>query len=335
MQQSQAFDLVRHAFRAGRLPHAYCVVGPPRGAARALADRVAALLLCEKGGDSAPCGACDPCGRVARGVHPDVFQVGPEMKSRAIGIEAMRERLLPWAAEKSFSGGWKAGIVLFADRLTPEAGNAILKTLEEPPENTLFLLLTDNPDALLPTIASRCQKIDLSEGRAAPPEPWRTLVGEAMAAHSCQSALRVAATAARLHAVFARIKEEAEAEVDGELEAQKAADPLAWSQPDSDAVKAMVSVKEKERRRAVYQSIQEWYRDILAAAALAEAGEPPPPRSALCFPEHRDEIAARAASIPTRLALKFIDAVGNAAVQIEDRNLPDQHVFLQSFTYLR
>lgn len=335
MTPSSAFDLVRNAFRNDRLPHAYCVVGDPRGSALSLANRVAAMLLCEKGPEEAPCGACDACGRAARGVHPDVFTIGPALKSRVIGIDAMREKFLPWVSEKSFSGGWKIGVVQFADRLRTEAANAILKTLEEPPENTLFLLLADNPDALLPTIISRCQKIDLSQGRRPPEEPWRTLVGDVLAAHSQESALRVAATAARLDAIFARINEEAEAETEAELEARKEADPEAWSAPDSDARKALVSVKEKERRRAVYQALQEWYRDMLAAAALAEAGEDRPVRSSLCFPERRDEIVAKAAGLPVRLALRFVDAVQKIASQIEDRNLPPRHVFLQAFTYLR
>ena len=335
MQQTTAFDLVRGAMRRGRVPHAYCLVGDPRGDALALATRIAALLLCEKGGDEAPCGVCDSCRRVQRGVHPDVLTVAPEKKSRVIGIEAMRETFLPWASEKSFSGGWKVGVIQFADRVNASAANAFLKTLEEPPPETLFLLLADSVDPMLPTIVSRCQKIDLSQGRVPPAEPWRTRVGEIMAAHSCASGLRVAATAARLHDLFGIISDEAEREVAAELAAQEAADPLAWSPPDKDDRKAMVSVKAKERRRAIFQAIEEWYRDLLAAASAAEAGAEKPPRSALCFPEHRDEIAARASSLPMRYALKFVEVAGKLQQRIEDRNLPDQHVFLEAFSYLR
>lgn len=335
MQPSTAFDLVRNAMKNGRVPHAYCLVGDPRGDALALASRIAALLLCEKGGDAAPCGVCDACRRVARGVHPDVLSIGPEKKSRVIGIEAMRETFLPWASEKSFSGGWKIGMILFADRINAAAANAFLKTLEEPPSETLFLLLAPSVDPMLPTVVSRCQKIDLSRGRTPPAEPWRSLVGGILAAHSCESGLRVAATAARLHALFTRIADEAEAEVSEELAAQEAADPTAWSPPDRDERGAMVSVKAKERRQAIFQAIQEWYRDLLAAASAAEAGAERPTRSSLCFPEHRDEIVRRAAKIPVRYAMRFVDAAGKLQEKIEDRNLPDQHVFLEAFSYLR
>ena len=337
MQQTTAFELVRNAMRNGRIPHAYCLVGDPRGDALALATRIASLLLCEKGGDEAPCGVCDACRRVAGGTHPDVFQIGPEKKSRVIGIEAMRETFLPWAAEKSFAGGWKVGMLLFADRLNPSAANAFLKTLEEPPAETLFLLLAPSVDPMLPTVVSRCQKIDLSSGRTPPPEPWRSLVGEILAAHSAESGLRVAATAARLHALFARITEDAEGEVAAELDAQKKAaqDPKEWLQPEKGERDAMVSVRAKERRQAIFQAIQEWYRDLFFAATAAEADAGRPAPSALCFPEHRDEIVRRAERLPVRIAIRLVDAAGRLREKIEDRNLPDQHVFLEAFSYLR
>ena len=335
MQKTEALDLMKRAFCAGRLPHAYCVIGDPQGEAGELAKDAAALLLCEKAGNAAPCGQCDACGRVARGIHPDVLSIGPEQKSRIIGIDAVREKFLPWISEKSFLGGWKIGIVRFADRLGEEAANAILKTLEEPPENTLFMLLCDNPDALLPTISSRCQKLSLYSGRVAPAEPWRSLVGEIMAAHSCATALRYGATSARLHALFERIKEEAEEKTGEELAEQEAADPEAWSPPDSDTRKALVSVKEKERRRAVYQALEDWYRDTMACSALAAAGLKRPARSTLFFPEYRDEIFERAKDIPVRMALRYLDGVRSAEKRIEDRNLPDLHVFLDTFAYLR
>jgi len=78
----------------------------------------------------------------------------------------MRERIVEPMSTTAFSGGWKVGVVIGADRMEVEAANAFLKTLEEPTPQTLFLLLTDAPDAILPTIVSRSQRIDLplSEG---------------------------------------------------------------------------------------------------------------------------------------------------------------------------
>ena len=135
--------------------------------------------------------------------------------------------------------------------------------------------------------------------------------------------------------MFEDLHERAETEIADELREQANADPEAWTAPDSDIRKGLVGAREKEGRRAVYQSIQEWYRDLLLFAARAESGAPPPTRSALCFPEHRDVLAARAAGLPVRLAARFIEFTQEIEQRIEERNLPDLHIFLHFFSWLR
>ena len=307
MQEDRAFDIVRTSLRNGRLPHAYVLVAPPRGAGGAFARRVCSLLLCERGPAAAPCGECDGCVRAARGTHPDVRTLEPEKKSRVIGIDAMRGSFLPWAAEKSFDGGWKIGVVLFADRLNDASSNAFLKTLEEPPENTLFLLATDQPDALLPTILSRCQRLDLSTGRVPPAEPWRTRVAEALAAHSNAS-----------HAVRAEVRAASEA------------DPAGYVPPDKDTFDALARTKEKELRLAVYAAFQDWYRDLLVLSSLP----PGAPEPVLFFPEFRDVLAERARRVPARLALRYVDLAEEIRTHIEVRNMADTFVFPHFLTWM-
>ena len=145
MDVDRAYELIERAVRAGRVANAYLLVGGVRGMAGELAERVLHLLF----------GAGD------LRVHPDIHRLMPEKKTRIISVEAMRERMIEPMEKTTFMGGWKAGVVLGADRLRTESANAFLKTLEEPPPKTLFLLLTDQPDAILPTIASRSQRIDL------------------------------------------------------------------------------------------------------------------------------------------------------------------------------
>ena len=205
MNPDKAFSLVQMAAEKERLPHAYLLTGDPRERGWPLAAKIAGFLLCPEA--QAPCGSCDTCRRIANRSHPDVLALEPEKKSRIISIEAMRETFLPWTSRQSFEGGWKVGIIVFADRLNDASANAFLKTLEEPPPRTLFLMLTDKPDALLPTIRSRCQCLDLSEGRVPPAEPWRTRVGQIMAQHANGTQLRVRATTARLQAMFDEISE--------------------------------------------------------------------------------------------------------------------------------
>ncbi len=154
MDVAEAFDLIAHAIDAGRAAHGYLICGDLRGPCDVLAGRILAKLFPDAGGP----------GELRN--HPDVATLEPEGKSRTIHVKSMRERLIDPMAATSFSGGWKVGLVIGADRMETEAANAFLKTLEEPPPQTLFLLLTDSPDAILPTIVSRTQRIDLplSEG---------------------------------------------------------------------------------------------------------------------------------------------------------------------------
>ena len=111
----------------------------------------------------------------------------------------MRERIVEPMATTSFSGGWKVGVIYGADRLRAESANAFLKSLEEPPPKTMYLLLTDQPDAILPTIVSRTQRIDL-------PLPAGILEDEALEE---VASLFAARDAAGLAARLAELKDEA------------------------------------------------------------------------------------------------------------------------------
>ena len=150
MEVDRAYELIERAVKAGRAANAYLLVGGVRGMAGELAERVLHLLF----------------GPGDLRVHPDIHRLMPEKKTRIISVEAMRERMIEPMEKTTFMGGWKAGVVLGADRLRTESANAFLKTLEEPPPHTLFLLLSERPEQLLPTIISRCQRIDLPDARA-------------------------------------------------------------------------------------------------------------------------------------------------------------------------
>ena len=145
MEVDRAYELIERAVKSGRAANAYLLVGGVRGMASELAERVLHLIF----------------GPGDLRVHPDIHRLMPEKKTRIISVEAMRERMIEPMEKTTFMGGWKAGVVLGADRLRTESANAFLKTLEEPPPHTLFLLLSERPEQLLPTIISRCQRIDL------------------------------------------------------------------------------------------------------------------------------------------------------------------------------
>lgn len=154
MEVADAYTLISRAISSGHAAHGYLVCGDLRGQCDVLTDRVLQLLFPQA------------LAQVKAHSHPDIAYLEPEGKSRTIHVKSMRERIVEPMATTSFSGGWKVGVIIGADRMEVEAANAFLKTLEEPPPQTLFLLLTDAPDAILPTIVSRAQRIDLplSEG---------------------------------------------------------------------------------------------------------------------------------------------------------------------------
>lgn len=168
-------DLIARAASRGTLPPSLIFAGPDgvgkRMAALALAQLMNCLSLDQTGGEDA-CGTCASCKRIARGVHADVLLVEPG-ESGTIKIDQVREAI-DRAAYRPFEGRRRVVIVDDADALNAEAQNALLKTLEEPPAASSFVLVTARPDMLLPTVLSRCQRLRF--GRLAPSEVAGVLI---------------------------------------------------------------------------------------------------------------------------------------------------------------
>ena len=152
MEVDEAFSLISRAIDGERAAAGYLVVGDLSGPCRELEGRLLRKLF------------PDAVEQVEKGVHPDVVLLEPEGAKRIIKVESMRERIVEPMSLAAFSGGWKVGVIRGADRMEAESANAFLKSLEEPTPKTLYLLLTDQPDAILPTIVSRTQRIDLPLG---------------------------------------------------------------------------------------------------------------------------------------------------------------------------
>lgn len=143
-------------FSTGAYVHAYLFSGPRGTGKRSVARLCAMAALCR--GEKKPCGVCGPCRRVLSDTHPDVHTITPEKGKKTIGVDALREAIEE-VATRSFEDGAKIMLVPEAERMTPAAQNCLLKTLEEPPEGTVFFLITDQPGALLATIVSRCRVV--------------------------------------------------------------------------------------------------------------------------------------------------------------------------------
>ena len=162
----QAADQLRRSLANGRLGHAYLFTGGSIEALEAHATGLARTLNCtsptatgETGIPLEPCGGCIPCRKVDSGNFPDLDFVRPEKKSRIISIEQVRN-LARKVSLKPTEGRYKVAIIAGADRMPGPAYNAFLKTLEEPPERTVFILLSVHPDQLGETIRSRCMRVN-------------------------------------------------------------------------------------------------------------------------------------------------------------------------------
>ncbi len=152
-----------NAIRTGKISHAYIINGEKSSGKEFIAKIFARTLQCEKGQEE-PCEECHSCRQALSDNHPDIIRVTHE-KPGSIGVEDIRSQVNNDIAIKPYSGPYKIYIINESEKMTVQAQNALLKTLEEPPAYGVILLLTANADALLPTIASRCVRLDMKPVR--------------------------------------------------------------------------------------------------------------------------------------------------------------------------
>lgn len=150
---------ISSAVENNRVSHAYILNGERGSGKKMLANLFAMTLLCETG-DNEPCGKCHSCKQAESGNHPDIIRVTHE-KPSSISVDDIRTQVNNTVDIKPYQGPYKVYIIPQADMMTPQAQNAILKTIEEPPSYAVFLLLTENAETLLPTINSRCVMLKL------------------------------------------------------------------------------------------------------------------------------------------------------------------------------
>lgn len=154
--QVKALSLLRRALTGGRLAHGYLFTGPEGVGKSTTARALAAALLCGQNGSGPPCGQCPGCRKLAAGSHPDFLLIQPE--GAGIKINQIRE-LKKALTFPPFERGMRTVIIDDAQSMGREAGNSLLKLLEEPPPDNLLLLIASDAEPLLETIVSRCQVI--------------------------------------------------------------------------------------------------------------------------------------------------------------------------------
>lgn len=294
-----AFGFLRRAFESGRLAHAYLLTGEAGSGKRALALRLADLV-------TGTHGSTDPL------QHPDVHCIEPESKSRIIKVEQTRdlEKELQMRATQS---GRKVAIIFDADRMNAAASNSFLKTLEEPPANSLLLLVSAHPEMLLETILSRCILVALAAPpRKEPSESQRRLLD--LAAHYL---LKNQPGKADIGGVFGLVREfvnllaEAKAAIQSEGAAElkreeslyKQTTDGKWLSEREEHYKALAESRYLEARTVFMGTLLQWWGDVLRVRHGADSGD------ALDFPTYRTQTTALAERYTTPDILWRISAL--------------------------
>jgi DNA polymerase III subunit delta' len=280
--QRQGVELLQRSLERGRLGHAYLFTGSELGELEALAVSLARTLNClepicaPSGAAIDCCGACLNCRKIEHGNHADVHWIRPESKSRAIRIEQMRD-LMHEINLKPTEARYKVAIVSGADRMNVHAANAFLKTLEEPPPNSVLVLLTTDPQRLLETILSRCLRLNFAGEHAGPltaaQTAWLSAFG-AMVQGQQKSLLARYLVLDVLLQKLAEIREK----IDETLSARSPLEKYDEAEKDlrdkwEEELAAAIEAEYRRQRSEWLLLLQRWFRDVwVQTLAAGQAG---------------------------------------------------------------
>ncbi|MFH1502251.1 MAG: DNA polymerase III subunit delta' [Candidatus Eisenbacteria bacterium] len=340
--QDHAVGLLEGAFESGRLSHAYLFQGPDGVGKETTALELAAALNCEQDGLSG-CGECRAC-RTAKGLtHPDIHLVFPMpttlkpdeyaailqamvkngyrdadfgRKVPIISVDAVHSEVVARANQRPYVGPWKVFVVADADAMSSEAANALLKTLEEPPKETVLVLTTSRPSALPTTVVSRCQRVPFV--RLSGESVEKILVGDPRLGFDRKKA-RSAATVAR--GSVGRAVRTDKAAADAEL--ARVASIMSGSRTRDvgsllDEAGTLAFRLGREEQQHILDLMLLWYRDVLILSS--QDGAAPPPE--LVYGRHADELSRQARSMDLELVEPLIAKIDGARRAIERYSNP-------------
>jgi DNA polymerase-3 subunit delta' len=287
-----------------RPAHAYLISGPPRIGKTTLARALALALNCRSANSARPCGQCRSCQLIGAGKHPDVQLIEPD--GAHVKIDQVRV-LQHDLALRPVEGRYRVAIFDQFEVATTEAQNALLKTLEEPPDYVVLIVLASDPELLLPTIVSRCQQVPLrpltlTQVREALIKKWNVEASQAdLLAHLSGGRLGWAVSAANDSSVML-----ARAKYLDDLESLLKADRVARFAYAEDLT------KKSDLARDAIDLWRTWWRDVLLASSGSSAE--------LVNIDRAEQIQALARHVALNQAKAAADACGRALWQM-DRNV--------------
>lgn len=297
----KTIEFLKKAIESDKVYHAYIIDGEDYSGKSLIAGAFAMALQCEKGGPE-PCGGCHSCKQAITDNQPDIILLDHE-KPGSIGVDDIR-RLNNDIVIKPYSSRYKIYIIREAEKMTEQAQNALLKTIEEPPEYAVILLLTNNFGAFLPTITSRCVRIQLT------PVPDKTLI-------KYLKTEGVPDYQARICAAFAQ----------GNVgKALKLAGSEEFNQIKDEALRLVKNIKKMEQFDVLFllrdiaeykvsindflDLIMVWYRDVLLFKATSDA-------NGLIFKDELSDIRKQANESSYQGIEAILDALEKAKTRIK------------------
>ena len=340
--QERAVDLISAACDSGRLSHAYLFHGPEGVGKETTALELARALNCEESRGESQC-ACHSCRMAANLSHPDIHLIFPAprdikadaragiiasyirdgyrdedygRKSAIVSVESVLSEVVGKANQRPYVGPWKAFVVADADRMTTEAANTLLKTLEEPPEMTVIILTTSRPTALPATVVSRCQRIPFS--RLDPATIEAILLSDPRLGFDAKRA-KAAAIVARGSAGRAVRTEkdglEAELErVASIIQGRKIRDVRSLA----DEASALAFRLGRQEQQKILDLMLLWFRDVLVLSQWDETGRPPD----VLYARHRKVLEAQAHALDFATLGRLIEKLDEARQAIERYSNP-------------
>ena len=300
---------VKKSFSNGHIAHAYLLEGSSGEEGFDFSVRMLQLLFCES--EEKPNNKCSCCQSIRSQKHVDTLWLEPSSKSRQI-VVADVEGLINRMHKTSYIGGWKAAVILYADRLQAMAQHKLLKILEEPPARSILILVSENVGGLLPTIKSRCQRIkcggstksfDINIEALFSIFPPQTGIEAIMATNQITEFL---SAAAECHSEKLT------------LDQSKDDDSLS-----KEVLEARLAAYRKQDQHMIVEQLLYWLRDIVAVQMEMET-------ASLFFPAHYDRLAELGARYNRDELLLMLQGIEQLSQRMST-TLPERQVLEDAF----